>query len=156
MNNEEHEFWIRHALKLAQRASDEGEVPIGAVLVQQGKLIAEGWNQPIQYHDPSAHAEIMVLRKAGEFINNYRLIDTTLYVTLEPCVMCAGAIIQARIKNLIFGAFDLKAGAVDSVFNLLNSSKLNHQVPYQGGVLAQDCLKLMQDFFKSRRKNQKS
>lgn len=143
--------WLRHALKLAQQAEMEGEVPVGAVLVKNNELLAEGWNQPIYRSDPTAHAEMMALRKGAEIIQNYRLIDTTLYVTLEPCVMCAGAIVHARVQRVVFGAYDPKTGAAGSVFEILNSPELNHQVQVQGGILQDECGKILQDFFKKRR-----
>lgn len=143
--------WLRHALKLAQQAEMEGEVPVGAVLVKNNELLAEGWNQPIYRSDPTAHAEMMALRKGAEIIQNYRLIDTTLYVTLEPCVMCAGAIVHARVQRVVFGAYDPKTGAAGSVFEILNSPQLNHQVQVQGGILQDECGKILQDFFKKRR-----
>lgn len=148
--------WMQHALHLAQKARDHMEVPVGAVLIKGEEVIGEGWNQPIAKHDPSAHAEIVTLRKGGEFLQNYRMVDTTLYVTLEPCIMCMGAILQARIKRLVFGALDPKAGAVISVFSLANCEKLNHHIQYQGGVLADECGKLLTDFFKMRRNNNKA
>ena len=146
------EYWIKQALNLAQRAASEGEVPVGAVLVYNNEMLAEGWNQPISRHDPSAHAEIMALRNGAEVLKNYRLPDTTLYVTLEPCIMCAGALVHARIKRLVFGAFDPKGGAVQSNFTILDSNKLNHRVDYRGGVSGNECGKIIQDFFKARRK----
>lgn len=152
MNNNTDEYWLKHALSLAKRAEQEGEVPVGAVLVFNNELLAEGWNQPISQRDPSAHAEIIALRKGAQALRNYRLLHTTLYVTLEPCIMCAGAMVHARIDKVIFGAFDPKAGAVQSVFNILDCAKLNHRVNYLGGVLMHDCAKILQDFFKARRK----
>lgn len=142
---------MRHALRLAQRAEHQGEVPVGAILVKDDVCIAEGWNQPIQLHDPSAHAEMQVLRKAGQVLQNYRLIDTTLYVTLEPCVMCMGAIAHARVKRLVFGAFDPKRGAVCHALQLSDAPFLNHKVDWQGGVLEQHCAEILTDFFKARR-----
>jgi len=142
---------MRHALRLAQRAEDLGEVPIGAVLVKDDKLIAEGWNSPIASNDAAAHAEINALRAAGKAINNYRLIDTTLYVTLEPCVMCMGAIAHARVKRLVFGAFDPKRGAVCNALNLVDADFLNHKVNWQGGVLEVECSELLKDFFRAKR-----
>lgn len=144
-------FWMRHALSLAQRAALEGEVPVGAVLVQDDVLIAEGWNQPILSHDPTAHAEIVALRAAAETLNNYRLPGTTLYVTLEPCVMCAGAIVHARVKRVVFGAPDPKTGAAGSVFDVLVSDRHNHRVQVTGGVLAEECGRLLTEFFRARR-----
>ncbi len=142
---------MRHAIRLAQRAEQQGEVPIGALLVQDGHCIAEGWNQPIQSHDPTAHAEIVAIRKAGRIVENYRLIDTTLYVTLEPCVMCMGAIAHARIKRLVFGAYDPKRGAVCHALQLSDAPFLNHRVEWSGGVLEQNSAEILTDFFKARR-----
>ncbi len=143
--------WMRHAIRLAQRAEQQGEVPVGALLVQGERCIAEGWNQPIQLNDPTAHAEIVALRKAGQALNNYRLIDTTLYVTLEPCVMCMGAIAHARVTRLVFGAYDPKRGAVCHALQLSDAPFLNHRVEWLGGVLEADCADLLSDFFKARR-----
>jgi tRNA(adenine34) deaminase len=147
------EEWMRHAIRLAQRAEQQGEVPIGALLVYQNRCIAEGWNQPIQNNDPTAHAEIVALRKAGQVLQNYRLIETTLYVTLEPCVMCMGAIAHARVKRLVFGAFDPKRGAVCHALQLSDAAFLNHRIEWTGGMLEQNCSELLSDFFKARRKN---
>lgn len=146
------EEWMRYAIRLAQRAEQQGEVPVGALLVYQDRCIAEGWNQPIQSNDPTAHAEIVALRKAGLTLQNYRLIETTLYVTLEPCVMCMGAIAHARVKRLVFGAFDPKRGAVCHALQLSDAPFLNHRVDWQGGILEQTCSELLSDFFKARRK----
>jgi tRNA(adenine34) deaminase len=146
------EKWMRHALRLAQRAEERGEVPVGALLVRDGHCIGEGWNEPIGSHDPSAHAEIVTLREAGKFLHNYRILDTTLYVTLEPCVMCMGAIAQARIKRLVFGAYDPKRGAACSVLHLADAPFLNHRVAWRGGVLENDCSELLLAFFRQRRK----
>jgi len=143
--------WMRHALRLAQRARDLGEVPVGAVLVKDGAVVAEGWNQPIAAHDPSAHAEMVAMREAARALKNYRLTGLTLYVTLEPCVMCAGAIIHARIGRLVFGAADPKAGAVNSVYDVIANPRLNHRVGWTGGVLADECGAILQDFFRARR-----
>lgn len=143
--------WMQHALKLAERAQQEGEVPVGAVLVLNDEIIGEGWNRPIAAHDPTAHAEIMALRAGAAKLGNYRLNDTTLYVTLEPCVMCAGAMVHARIKRLVFGANDPKAGAIKSVFNILDSARLNHRVEYVGGILADECGAILSRFFEARR-----
>lgn len=144
--------WIRHALTLAQQAAVTGEVPVGAVLIAaDDTLLAEGWNQPIGRHDPTAHAEIIALRAAGARQNNYRLPGTTLYVTLEPCAMCAGAIIHARVARVVFGASDPKAGAVGSVCNLLQIPAFNHRVVITGGVLAAECGALLTEFFRARR-----
>ena len=148
MNDEE---WMWHALRLAQRAEQQGEVPVGALLVKDERCIAEAWNQPIQSNDPTAHAEIVALRKAGQVLQNYRLIDTTMYVTLEPCVMCMGAIAHARVKRLVFGAFDPKRGAVCHALQLSDAPFLNHRVDWSGGVLEQNCSEMLIDFFKARR-----
>ena len=145
------EHWMRRALKLAQRAADLGEVPVGAVLVKGGDVIAEGWNQPIASHDPSAHAEMVAMREAARTLKNYRLNVLTLYVTLEPCVMCAGAIIHARLDRLVFGAADPKAGAVNSVYDVISNPRLNHRPAWTGGVLADECGALLQQFFRARR-----
>jgi tRNA-adenosine deaminase (EC 3.5.4.-) len=151
-----HEYWMRHALTLAQRAWDEGEVPVGAVLVYQNQVIGEGWNRPIGRHDPTAHAEIMALRQGGVVLQNYRLIDTTLYVTLEPCVMCAGAMVHSRIGNLVFGARDAKTGAAGSLIDVLHHPGMNHRVEITEGVLAEQCSGLLSDFFRHRREQKKA
>lgn len=150
------ESWMRYAIRLAQRAENAGEVPVGAVLVKNEKVIAEGWNQMIDLHDSTAHAEIMAIRSAGKVLENYRLIETTLYVTLEPCVMCMGAIAQARIKHLVFGAFDEKRGCVCNALNLADAPFLNHHITWQGGILEETCSQLLKDFFAVRRKNKLS
>ena len=146
---------MRHAILLAQRAETQGEVPVGAVLVKGGQCLAEGWNIPIQSHDPTAHAEMMAMRHAGLALKNYRLTDATLYVTLEPCVMCMGAISHARVKRLVFGAFDPKRGAVCNALSLTDASFLNHRVDWQGGVLEQTCSELLRDFFRAKRERGK-
>ena len=146
---------MRHAVRLAQRAETQGEVPVGAVLVKEGQCLAEGWNIPIQSHDPTAHAEMMAMRHAGLALKNYRLTDATLYVTLEPCVMCMGAISHARVKRLVFGAFDPKRGAVCNALSLTEASFLNHRVDWQGGVLEQTCSELLRDFFRAKRERGK-
>jgi len=150
MDNQD-EKWMREALLLARQAEAAGEVPVGAVLVKDGSVIGSGWNQPIGAHDPSAHAEVMALRAAARHEGNYRLSDTTLYVTLEPCAMCAGAMVHARVTRLVYGAADPKTGAAGSVFDLVRSDKLNHQIQVEGGVLAEDCGGLLRDFFGRRR-----
>ncbi len=142
---------MQKALECAHKAESLGEVPVGAVLVLNNEILAEGWNQPISSHDPSAHAEMIALREAGKKINNYRLCDTTLYVTLEPCVMCAGAIVHARVGRVVFGADDPKTGAAGSVFQILNSDRLNHQCEITCGILRDECAAMLQDFFKQRR-----
>ena len=146
-----HEKWMAHALNLAKRSRSEGEVPVGAVIVQDNQLIAEGWNQPISHHDASAHAEVMAIRAAGKALNNYRLPGTTLYVTLEPCTMCAGAIIHARIANLVFGASDPRTGTAGSAIDLFSRDYHNHQVDVQGGVMQDECGQILRDFFRERR-----
>ncbi len=151
MTSKNDQQFIQHALMLAQQAENEGEVPVGAVLVCEDNIISEGWNQPIQLHDPSAHAEMMALRNAAKIIENYRLKNTTLYVTLEPCAMCVGAMIHARIERLVFGAYDPKAGAVTSVFHLLDDPRHNHVIPWTGGVCAEECGVLLKMFFKKKR-----
>jgi len=143
--------WIRHALALAKHGQTQNEVPVGAVVVLGDEIIGEGWNHPIAMHDPSAHAEIVALRQAGHKLSNYRLLDAVLYVTLEPCVMCVGAMVHARIKRLVFGAFDPKAGAVKSTATLLDSPHFNHKVAWHGGLLADECAALLQDFFAAKR-----
>lgn len=142
---------MRYAIRLAQRAEQQGEVPIGAVIVKDDQCIAEGWNMPIATHDPTAHAEIMAIRRAGAALENYRLCDATLYVTLEPCVMCMGAISHARLKRLVFGAFDPKRGAVCNALSLTDASFLNHRVNWVGGVMEEECGELLKDFFRARR-----
>lgn len=139
------------ALALARRAEQAGEVPVGALLVRDGLVIGEGWNRPIGSHDPSAHAEMVALREAAASVGNYRLPNTTLYVTLEPCAMCAGAIIHARIGRLVFGASDPRAGAVHSLYDLISQPRLNHRVEWRGGVLDTECGDLLRHFFRQRR-----
>jgi len=145
------EAWMRHAIRLAQRAEQQGEVPVGAIVVKDNRCIAEGWNIPITSHDPTAHAEVVSLRNAGVAMENYRLNDSTLYVTLEPCVMCMGAISHARIKRLVFGAYDQKRGAVCNALSLTDASFLNHRISWDGGVLETECSELIKVFFKARR-----
>jgi tRNA(adenine34) deaminase len=143
--------WMQQALELARRAETEGEVPVGAVLVLDNAIIGEGWNQPIAAHDPTAHAEINALRAVAAGVGNYRLPGAELYVTLEPCVMCAGAIIHARLARVVFGARDPKSGAAGSVFNILGTERLNHKVEVLGGVLESECAALLQNFFRNKR-----
>lgn len=150
MNNQD-EAWMQEALKLAQKAEAEGEVPVGAVIVCEGEIIGQGWNHPIAAHDPTAHAEIVALRAAAQALENYRLTDTTLYVTLEPCPMCAGAMVHARVGRLVFGASDPRAGAAGTVFNLAQAGALNHQLEVMGGVLANECGAILKRFFAQRR-----
>lgn len=143
--------FMRHALSLAKSAEALGEVPVGAVIVKDNKIIAEGFNQPINSHDASSHAEINALRAAGKTLNNYRLLDTTLYVTLEPCMMCVGAMIHARIARVVFAASDPKTGALGGAYNLFDVGHHNHVFEVTAGVLADESRALLQDFFRSRR-----
>ncbi len=143
--------WMRRALELARRAEREHEVPVGALLVQEGEVVGEGWNRPIATCDPTAHAEIAALRAAALYCGNYRLPGTTMYVTLEPCVMCAGAIILARVERLVFGAYDPRVGDAGGVFELLGTERFNHRVNVQGGVLELECGDLLRGFFQRRR-----
>lgn len=143
--------WMREALSLARQAEAAGEVPVGAVLVKDGALVGSGWNQPIGAHDPTAHAEVMAMRAGAQKFGNYRLTGTTLYVTLEPCAMCAGALVHARVARLVYGAADPKTGAAGSVFDLVRTDKLNHRLEVEGGVLAEECGGLLRDFFSRKR-----
>lgn len=146
------EGFMARALELAQRAADEGEVPVGAVLVREGEIVGEGWNRPIATADPTAHAEIQALRDAARRVGNYRLPGSTLFVTLEPCVMCAGAIVHARVERVVYGTSDPKAGACGSVFDLLPSDRrFNHRTACSGGVLADACSEALRTFFRARR-----
>ncbi len=142
---------MRYAIRLAERAEQQGEVPVGAIVVRNNQCIAEGWNVPIGSHDPTAHAEVVAMRGAGLFMENYRLTDATLYVTLEPCVMCIGAMSHARIKRLVFGAYDPKRGAVCNALSLTDAPFLNHRISWDGGVLETECSDMLRDFFKARR-----
>lgn len=148
--------WMRYAISLANKAEQAGEVPVGAVLVLDNEVIGEGYNLVISAHDPCAHAEIMALRNGGRQIENYRILEATLYVTLEPCCMCAGAIVHSRIKRVVYGAPDLKTGAAGSAFNLLNDCKHNHQVLVTNNVLSGECATQISDFFARRRKEKKA
>ena len=143
--------WLREALALAEQAAALGEVPVGALLVREGQLLGTGHNRPIANHDATAHAEVMALRAASAAAGNYRLPGSTLYVTLEPCVMCAGAIVHARVQRLVFGAWDPKAGAVRSQYSVIAEPRLNHVVQWTGGVLEAECGKLLKEFFRARR-----
>jgi tRNA(adenine34) deaminase len=143
--------FMTRAIELAREAERAGEVPVGAVIVKDGIVIAEGWNRPISTHDPSAHAEMIAMRAAAQALQNYRLLDTTLYVTLEPCAMCAGAMVHARVKRLVYAATDPRAGAAGSVFNIVQHSALNHRLEIVSGVFADECSTLLRDFFISRR-----
>jgi len=149
------EDWMAQALALAQKAAQENEVPVGAILVHKETIIGEGWNCPISTHDPTAHAEIQAIRNASVHLSNYRLLDTTLYVTLEPCVMCIGAIMHARVERLVFGAHDPKAGAVESVFQLPDSGYFNHKILWKSGVMAGPCGQILSQFFQEKRENQR-
>jgi tRNA(adenine34) deaminase len=143
--------FMRRAIELARRGEEEGEVPVGAVLVAGGAIVGEGWNRPIAAADPTAHAEIQALRAASAALRNYRLIDSTLYVTLEPCPMCVGAIFHARVRRVVFGARDPKAGAAGSVVDLFAEGKLNHHATVEGGLLADECGELLRRFFAAKR-----
>ncbi|WP_136429043.1 tRNA adenosine(34) deaminase TadA [Haemophilus influenzae] len=150
------EKMMRHALELANKAEALGEIPVGAVLVDEdGNIIGEGWNLSIVQNDPTAHAEIIALRNGAKNIQNYRLLNTTLYVTLEPCTMCAGAILHSRIKRLVFGASDYKTGAVGSRFHFFDDYKMNHTLEITSGVLAEDCSQKLSAFFQKRREEKK-
>lgn len=152
MSTERDVKWMEKALELARKAEAAGEVPVGAVLVKDDQLIAEGWNQPITSHDATSHAEIMAMRAAGQKFNNYRLIDTTMYVTLEPCSMCVGAMIHARVSKVVYGAAEPRTGALGGAFDLLEANQHNHIFEVVSGVLADESKMLLQEFFKSRRK----
>jgi tRNA(adenine34) deaminase len=150
------EIWMRRALMLANRAESIGEIPVGAVIVDENnQIIGEGFNQPISKHNPTAHAEIIAIEQAGKFLNNYRIINTTLYVTLEPCIMCAGAIIHSRIKRVVYGASDYKTGAAGSFIDILAQQGINHYAEIKGGVLANECSAILSEFFKKRRLHKK-
>ena len=152
----DHHRYMQAALELAKEAAGLGEVPVGAVVVKDGEIIGRGRNAPISQHDPSAHAEIQAMRDAAARLGNYRLVGCSLYVTLEPCAMCAGAIQHARIANLVYGASDPKTGACGSVIDLMAEARLNHHTEVTGGVLAQECGSLLSAFFASRRKSGKA
>lgn len=151
LTTEPDELWMEEALRAAQRALEAGEVPVGAVVVCEGRILGRGWNRNIGDCDPTAHAEIVALREAAAAVGNHRLAGCDLFVTIEPCPMCAGALVHARIKRLVYGADDPKAGAVQSVLQVLNHPRLNHQMEVRGGVLAGRCADLLQTFFKNRR-----
>ncbi|MBA4123272.1 MAG: tRNA adenosine(34) deaminase TadA [Acidobacteria bacterium] len=153
---EQDEFWMRKAIETATAAGNLNEVPVGACLIDnQRELLAIAGNRTITTSDPTAHAEILVLREAAALIGNYRLTETVLYTTIEPCTMCAGALVNARIKRLVFGAHDERFGAVESVYQICNTSSLNHKIEITSGVLAEDCRRLMQEFFKGKRRKAK-
>jgi tRNA(adenine34) deaminase len=152
MSNDPDEIWLARALDLARHAeAAEGEVPVGAVLVLDGKIVGEGWNRNIASSDPTAHAEVLALRDAGRRLGNYRFPGAELYVTLEPCAMCAGAIVHARVGRVVFGARDPKTGAAGSVFDILQHERHNHRVVVREGVLAEESARLLQGFFRARR-----
>lgn len=144
--------FMQEALAEAQKAFEKGEIPIGAVIVRDGKILARGHNRREEQADPTAHAEILVMREAGKVLGGWRLPNTTLYVTIEPCPMCAGALVQARVTRVVYGAADLKAGAVHSLYAITEDERLNHRLEVTGGVLAEEAGKLMRDFFCIRRK----
>ncbi|CDG20712.1 TadA, tRNA-specific adenosine deaminase [Xenorhabdus poinarii G6] len=150
------EYWMRRAMDLAMQAQAKGEIPVGAVLVADNKVIAEGFNHPITDRDPTAHAEIMALRRGGMQMQNYRLLNTTLYVTLEPCVMCAGAMVHSRIQRLVYGASDMKTGAAGSLIDILRHPGMNHHIEITAGVLAEECSAMLSAFFKQRREQHKA
>jgi len=145
------EKWMRYALTIAAKAEAMGEVPVGAIVVLDSEIIGEGWNQPIAGCDPTAHAEMLALRQAAGKVNNYRLLKASLYVTLEPCAMCAGAMIQARVQKVVFGAYDPRAGALGSVFNIFQNKHLNHKIDFIGGILSEECGLMLRKFFEARR-----
>lgn len=145
------ELWMEEALRSAQRALEAGDVPVGAVVVRQGQIVGRGWNRNVVDSDPSAHAEILALREAGKNLGNHRLGDCELFVTIEPCAMCAGAVVHARLKRLIYGADDPKAGAIRSVMQVVDHPQLNHRTEVRGGVLAGRSAELLQEFFRKRR-----
>jgi tRNA(Arg) A34 adenosine deaminase TadA len=153
MTESRDEFWMRHALDLAQRAQHvDDEIPVGAVVVSaEGELLGEGWNRNITESDPTAHAEVVAMRSAGAKVGNYRLLGTTLYVTLEPCAMCAMAMIHARVGRVVFGASDPKTGAAGSVFDLLGDPRHNHRIEVQGGVLAEEASQRLTNYFRAKR-----
>ena len=146
--------YMQIALDLARQAALNGEVPVGAIIVKDGEIIGRGSNAPIALHDPTAHAEMIAMREAAQHLGNYRLVDCTLYVTLEPCAMCSGAMQHARIKRLVYGASDPKTGACGSVINLMSEEKLNHHTEVVGGVMAEECGAVLTEFFKQRRSKQ--
>lgn len=143
--------YMQRAFELAQTAKEQDEVPVGAVILYEDKIIGEGWNQPVSSDDPSSHAEIIALRQAGHALHNYRLPGAVMYVTLEPCAMCAGALVHARLAKLIYAVADVKTGACGSVFNLLQTEQLNHKVEIEKGLMEEECRSLIQGFFKEKR-----
>jgi tRNA(adenine34) deaminase len=151
MTRSRDEKFMRAALELAGEAAAAGEVPVGAVIVVGGEIVGRGWNRPIASNDPTAHAEIVALREAAAALGNYRLVDAEIYATLEPCVMCAGALVMARVRRLVFGARDLRFGGVRSKFTLADHELLNHRLTVEEGVLGAECVELLEEFFRSRR-----
>ncbi|CAM4020648.1 tRNA adenosine(34) deaminase TadA [Pseudoalteromonas byunsanensis] len=157
MNEQEQDqYWMSQALIYADKAEQQDEIPVGAVVVKDNQLISAGWNQSICQHDPSAHAEMQAIREAGKVLENYRLVDCTLYVTLEPCPMCAGLLVHSRLKRVVFGARDAKTGAAGSIMNLVKEPRLNHQLEVTEGVLAEQCSDKLSAFFKRRRQEIKA
>jgi tRNA(adenine34) deaminase len=152
MTIDKQQYWMAKALELARKAEAAGEVPVGAVIVKENQIIAEGWNQPITSHDATSHAEIMALREAGKKLSNYRLTDTVMYVTLEPCSMCVGAMIHARISQVVYGASEPRTGALGGAFDLLDANQHNHIFDVCSGVLADESKALLQNFFRAKRK----
>ena len=150
MSEDDLRFMAR-AMELAREAERAGEVPVGAVIVRDGEIVGEGWNRPISTNDPTAHAEIVAMRAAARQLSTYRLLDTTLYVTLEPCPMCAGAMVHARVKRLVFAATDPRAGAAGTVFNIVQHAQLNHRLDIEGGVMAAECGEMLRAFFVGKR-----
>lgn len=146
------QYWMQYAIQLAKKAAANNEVPVGAVLISNDQIIGEGCNSPIMLHDPTAHAEIIALRQGASHLKNYRLLDTTMYVTLEPCLMCAGAMVHARIKRLVYGAKDAKTGVAESVMQAFNLPFLNHKVECAGNLLGAECGGIMSHFFQEKRK----
>ncbi len=149
------EQWMREALRLAEQGRAAGEVPVGALIVHDGQIVGRGFNRNLLDTDPTAHAEMVALRDAGRAVGNHRLLDCEMFVTIEPCAMCAGAMVHARLRRLVFGADDPKAGAVHSVLDVLNHPSLNHRMDVTAGVLSEECSRILQDFFQSRRQQQK-
>ncbi len=144
-------IFMARALELAREAERAGEVPVGAVIVKDSAIVGEGWNRPISTNDPTAHAEIVAMRAAAQKLSTYRLLDTTLYVTLEPCPMCAGAMVHARVKRLVYAATDPRAGAAGTIFNIVQHPSLNHRVELEAGLMSEECATLLRTFFQGRR-----
>ena len=153
MQSESDSKWMERALELARQAEAAGEVPVGAVIVKDDEIIAEGWNQPISSNDATSHAEIMAMRVAGEKLGNYRLLDTTVYVTLEPCSMCVGAMIHARVAKVVYAASEPRTGALGGAFNLLEANQHNHIFEVEAGLMAEESKSMLQNFFQSRRQS---